>query len=182
MNSTHSGLAVSVLAAGATFIASAHADTYTEVREYLPGTLCHALNETDAACIARGVWGVGNTCSDAVTVTCPHRFVGTQSSGGSVPDFGASIKLDVFDRSGIADVTCSLYLTNPTTQVIDTISKHTIGFSSNVMTINLTDNVHDSNLTTFATIECSIPGFVPGIGFSHVAAIRTAEGLEVVGP
>jgi len=183
MNSRHSGLTVSVLAAGATFITSAHGDTYTEVREYLPGSLCHALNETDAACITRGVWGVGNECSNAVTVTCPHRVVGTQSSGGTVPDFSATIKLDVFDRSGTADITCSLYMTNPTTQVIDAISNHTTGFSSNVMTINLTPNgVHDDNMTTFATIQCSIPGFVPGIGYSHIAAIRTAEALEVVGP
>jgi hypothetical protein len=131
------------------------------------GNACTPAN-TDVNCAAPGQWGMGNACSDPITVVCPLSL--STPTGGSVPVSG--ITFWAFDRHTQADVSCTFHMTDESgTDAFTPSVAATSGFGTAVIPKSFSFSAFSANGSPMWA-SCTIPGFDSAHGYSHLVTFK----------
>jgi hypothetical protein len=127
------------------------------------GSLCAPATPDDAAKLTYSQWGVHNTASTAANVVCPITLNGITSARFSITAY------DRNDSSTISDVICSVFGTSSDGNINLSTTLKTTGSAGPAFTVTSLNFVFAS---TSAHLQCAIPSFESGSGFSHLTSYR----------
>src|SRR6185436_20860992 len=106
-------------------------------------------------------FGVHNTASTAANVVCPITINGVTS---------AQFSITAYDRSTISDVVCSVFGTGSDGNI--TLSASLSTNSSAGPPFTRTTGFFSLAASKTAHLQCAIPAFQSGSGFSHLTSYR----------
>ena len=142
----------------ALFASTSDARTFT-----FPQTGCQPVLGS-VGCIEYSQYGAHNVCGGTATVECPLAM----SYSGS-PTVNSSSYF-AYDRSTVADVSCTLQRTDFSGAVLFTTTVNTTGGGVG-SGIQLRPLVVSQNVTGYWWLRCSLPGVQTAGWFSHISNI-----------
>lgn len=124
------------------------------------GSQCMGVTPVEADKLNYTAFGVHNVSSEVATVICPITLNGVTTARFSVT---------AYDRSTISDIACHVFGTTADGNINLNVPLSTTGNQAPAFTLF-------SNFFTFAStsahLQCAIPAFQPGFGFSHLTTYR----------
>jgi hypothetical protein len=127
------------------------------------GSMCVPATPDDAAKINYQQWGVHNTASTPANVICPITLNGITSAWFSVTAY------DRNNSSTISDVSCTVFSTFSDGNAIPLYTLATTGSKGPPFTLTSPPFVFAG---TSVHLQCTIPAFESGSGFSHLTSYR----------